>query len=377
MTGEHGVLGDCYSSDRNFLVQNNLLNRYFSWLITQTPLSEMSTQERKTRQTAKSQKKKDHKSAHTMLTQWNHQKTSKMKRCDGLSVCVLRNRISKRDLRINLILSRSLSRQWVKALNRISNTEKHISSLEDQANTDGATVKQLSKDVKLLHERLIDLESRGRRNNIRLTGLKEGAEAGDLNKILRYILDLEDSDRAHRTLRPKPNPGEPPQTIIVHLLWWGDRQIILQASRKKQTLLWEGQRFFVRQDLAMEVQKQSAAYKDIIDKVKTTGLRFGLLHPAKFVITIERKTFKYESLEATLLDLNDKLPDVFWFGRLFPSLQWVTFIQTVSDLVFLAFFVPPAYALSLNPFYGPSFKSGVKTVELVALHGIILPLNGL
>lgn len=175
--------------------------------------------------------------------------------------------------------------------------------------------------MKLLHERLIDLESRGRRNNIRLTGLKEGAEAGDLdsfqNKILRYILDLEDSDplpeidRAHRTLRPKPNPGEPPQTIIVHLLWWGDRQIILQASRKKQTLLWEGQRFFVRQDLAMEVQKQSAAYKDIIDKVKTTGLRFGLLHPAKFVITIERKTFKYESLEATLLDLKDKLPDVF------------------------------------------------------------------
>ncbi|KAJ8333991.1 hypothetical protein SKAU_G00413100 [Synaphobranchus kaupii] len=145
--------------------------------------------------------------------------------------------------------------------------------------------------------------------------------AGDLdsflNKILRYILDLKDGDplpeidRTHQALRPKPNPGEPPRTIIARLLQWGDRQIILQASRKKQTLLWEGQRFFLRQDLAMEAQKQRAANKDIIDKMKTTGLRFGLLHPAKFVLTIEGKTFKYESPEATLLDLKDKLPEVF------------------------------------------------------------------
>ena len=93
------------------------------------------------------------------------------------------------------------------ALNRISNTEKRISTLEDQASTDGVTVKQLSKDVKLLRKRVIDLESRGRRNNIRISGLKEGAEAGDLvsflNKMIRCILDLKESgplpeiDQAH------------------------------------------------------------------------------------------------------------------------------------------------------------------------------------
>ncbi|KAF3851595.1 hypothetical protein F7725_013367 [Dissostichus mawsoni] len=100
------------------------------------------------------------------------------------------------------------------ALNRISNAEKRISTLEDQASTD---------------------------------------ESDPLPEI----------DQAHRALGPKPNPDKPPRTIIWRLL--------------RGALLFEGQRFFVRQDLAMEIQKQRAAYKDILEKVKNTGLRFGLI----------------------------------------------------------------------------------------------------
>ncbi|KAL7405016.1 hypothetical protein ABVT39_022486 [Epinephelus coioides] len=175
-----------------------------------------------------------------------------------------------------------MNKETKAALNRISNAEKRISALEDQASSNGETVKQLSKDVKFLRERVTDLESRSRRNNIRLTGLKEGAEADNLftliNKIFQYILGIKDGDplpeinRAHRALRPKPDPGDPPRSIIVCLLRWGDQQSILQAARNKQRLVWEGQRFFARQDLMMEGQKQRAAYRDIIDKVKTTGL---------------------------------------------------------------------------------------------------------
>lgn len=48
------------------------------------------------------------------------------------------------------------------------------------------------------NENLIDLESRGRRYNIRFAQLKESAEAGDLvsflNKILCPILHLRDSN---------------------------------------------------------------------------------------------------------------------------------------------------------------------------------------
>ncbi len=184
----------------------------------------------------------------------------------------------------------TMNKEMKAAINRISNAEKRISALEDRASTNAETVKQLSKEVKLLHERVTDLESRSRRNNIRLTGLKEGAEADNLvsflNKIFQYILDIKDGDplpeidRAHRALRPNPDPGDPPRPFIVRLLRWGDRQAILQASRIKQTLVWGGQRSFARQDLATEVQKQRAAYRDIVDKVTPRTDRG---HPAVYL----------------------------------------------------------------------------------------------
>ncbi|KAK1893241.1 LINE-1 retrotransposable element ORF1 protein [Dissostichus eleginoides] len=245
-----------------------------------------------TRQTAKSPRNKHHEDARTMEpAEENTEVTARWAQQLCAEIQDIKKGFENKFDTLQKTIQ-TMNKDTKAALNRISNAKKRISTLEDQASTDGATVKQLSKDVKLLRERVIDLESRGRRNNIRISGLKEGAEAGDLvsflNKIIRYILDLKESDplpeidQAHRALGPKPNPDKPPRTIILRLLRWGDRQSILQASRNKQALLFEGQRFFVRQDLAIEIQKQRAAYKDILEKVKNTGLRFGLLHPARF-----------------------------------------------------------------------------------------------
>lgn len=86
---------------------------------------------------------------------------------------------------------------------------------------------------------------------------------------------------------------------------------MLQASRKKQMLVWKGQRFFTRQDVATEVQKQRAAYKDIIEKMKTTSLQFDLLHPARFIITTEGETLRYDSAEAAWRGLKERVPNIF------------------------------------------------------------------
>ena len=60
------------------------------------------------------------------------------------------------------------------------------------------------------------------RNNIVLVGLKEGAEAGDPDRmvegILRYILDLKVDDRVPEVER------------LRRMLRWNDRQAILKAA---------------------------------------------------------------------------------------------------------------------------------------------------
>ncbi|XP_049901182.1 perforin-1-like [Epinephelus moara] len=104
------------------------------------------------------------------------------------------------------------------------------------------------------------MENRSRRNNLRLVGLKEGMEAGDiygaLDKILCYILDRPNDqlapeiDRAHRTPRPMPNPDQPPRPIILRLLRWRDKQDIIRAATRKQ-LTWGRQRFSVHSCLSL------------------------------------------------------------------------------------------------------------------------------
>ena len=91
-------------------------------------------------------------------------------------------------------------------------------------------------------------------------GLPEGLEStpGVLDGILRYILDLKDDEptpeveNQPRTLRPLPDPGEPPRPYIVRILRWNDRQRILNAAAKKKKLYWNKKAFWIQQDLSTE-----------------------------------------------------------------------------------------------------------------------------
>lgn len=71
------------------------------------------------------------------------------------------------------------------------------------------------------------LENRGRRNNIRIIGLKEGKDetgkvAQYVEKILYEGLSLTGSgfeiQRTDQPLAPIPNPNEPPRTIMIRFL---------------------------------------------------------------------------------------------------------------------------------------------------------------
>lgn len=206
-------------------------------------------------------------------------------------------------------------------VNRMSIAETRISALEDTENATALQVTRLQKEVATLQNQVDDLIGRSKRNNIRLINIKEGVEAGDMNstvaQILSYVLGLEpgedppEIDRAHRSPSSLPDPGKPPRPIFVRLLRWHDRQLILLAAGKKQ-LSWSGSRFYVRQDLSPGVQKQRATYNDIISKIKPKGYRFGILHPARLVITINGQKLIYDSASDAEKDLRVKLPNLDW-----------------------------------------------------------------
>lgn len=206
-------------------------------------------------------------------------------------------------------------------LNRVTDAEKRIGDLEDQSAADSKALKNLTKEMNLMKAKFTNLEAHSKRNNLVFVGLDEELEPGNLDKklndILRYILDLKEDDpvpeveRHHRTLRPRPAPTEPPRPYLVRMLRWTDRQRTLRAAAKKGQLFWGGKPFRVYQDLPVEIKRQRAEFDDIRGKLRNTDLRYGLLYPARLIVTIDAVKHTYNNASEAAEDLRRRLPKVF------------------------------------------------------------------
>ena len=83
------------------------------------------------------------------------------------------------------------------------------------------------KQQRFLQQKLTDLESRLRRNNIRIFGVAEGEEGNSVQQFVEKFIKSElpasqDMDlkiqRAHRTLAPRSRPDALPRPIVVDFL---------------------------------------------------------------------------------------------------------------------------------------------------------------
>lgn len=78
------------------------------------------------------------------------------------------------------------------------------------------TIKGLTAHVAKLENKCEDLESRTRRNNVRIVGVPEGPDTcttAAVASLLKEAFDLRKEpllDRSHRTLQPTPKPGDCP-----------------------------------------------------------------------------------------------------------------------------------------------------------------------
>ncbi|XDV18914.1 hypothetical protein PO909_024508 [Leuciscus waleckii] len=108
-----------------------------------------------------------------------------------------------------------------------------LTCLSNHASASSDTMVKMEQDlgklkltVEQLTEKCTDLESRSRRQNIRILNIKEGAEFGVkprdfVAQLLAEALSLDKPphvDRAHRALRARPGNDEPPRAFILQPL---------------------------------------------------------------------------------------------------------------------------------------------------------------
>lgn len=154
---------------------------------------------------------------------------------------------------------------------RIDETERRISDTEDAMEKTADALDLAIKRIAYLESKTEDLENRARRKNLRLFGIREGAEgqqslfdfiSGMLPKWLKvnpeksFILE-----RVHRTLAPaRPNQN---RAILIRFLKFQDKEYVYREA-KRQDINHDGIKISFAQDLSAETVRIRRGFNTII-----------------------------------------------------------------------------------------------------------------
>ncbi|KAK7886458.1 hypothetical protein WMY93_026079 [Mugilogobius chulae] len=182
------------------------------------------------------------------------------------------------------------------------NHGERLTSLEENANTFDQRVSRLEATCSALQTandklkaKLVDVEGRHRRLNVRLVGLPEGIEGPQPSKFFAKLLQdafgqdvfptPPELDRAHRSLVQKPGPGERPRPVIICFHRYQNKELLIREARKRREVKYQDNIFRVYEDYSPEVVDQRKVYKTVMSDLYRMGLRPSLLYPARLRIT--------------------------------------------------------------------------------------------
>lgn len=190
----------------------------------------------------------------------------------------------------------------------VENMGMTLSETMDRMTTLEKNQKELTKKCKNLQDKYLDLENRSRRNNLRIVGVPEDAENGNMLTfipvLLRAVLgeDIFSSpvviDRAHRSLGPKSSPTDRPRSIVVRFHYYTDKQKVLDISKTKGNLFYNGHRVHLFPDVSPEVGRMRAVFNNVKRKFRDAGVTYSLYYPARFVVTMEGRRHPFDSPQA-------------------------------------------------------------------------------
>uniref|UniRef100_A0A8C7XN71 L1 transposable element RRM domain-containing protein n=1 Tax=Oryzias sinensis TaxID=183150 RepID=A0A8C7XN71_9TELE len=183
--------------------------------------------------------------------------------------------------------------------------EERVSAVEDECCVLKGKVEDLEKRNKALEDKLVDMETRSRLNNIRVVGLPEGAEGPDPCSFLEnWLADALDMgplraplvlERAHR-VGPRRATGDPPRPLIMRFLNYKQKVAVMNAARKKGDIRYKNINVRLYNDLATEVHKQRKQYDTVRAQLRRLGLRHGFRPPTKLLVTYKERTHTFDNV---------------------------------------------------------------------------------
>lgn len=197
---------------------------------------------------------------------------------------------------------------------RMEEVENRVGEVEEWSVNAKDALLNVLKEQERIVSKLTDLETRSRRNNLRIFGIPEGEEGSNacefLEKFIKAELQLPDTDlkiqRCHRSLGPKPPPQAPPRSMIAHFLMYKTKELVLSTAWKKKETHLNGKRVYFDHDYPAEIIKKRKEYAPLRKMLKNRGLRFQTPPPYKLRVFYEEGPTTYNSAEEATEDMLKK-----------------------------------------------------------------------
>uniref|UniRef100_A0A8C2H697 L1 transposable element RRM domain-containing protein n=1 Tax=Cyprinus carpio TaxID=7962 RepID=A0A8C2H697_CYPCA len=178
----------------------------------------------------------------------------------------------------------TLSQEMGNKLDNLTEEMRGLTERMEEAENCVGRVEDMTLDLtEAIQNKLTDLESRSRRNNIRLFRVGKGEEGKSVTQFVTDFLKRElplpaDFDlkiqRAHRVFAAKPRPKNNPRQIIVNFQEYTTKELILKEAWKKGRIQSNGRNIYFDHDYATEIVQKRMAYQEIKKVLKEKGVRF-------------------------------------------------------------------------------------------------------
>lgn len=170
--------------------------------------------------------------------------------------------------------------------------EARIAKVESSLEKVETSVTSAMKRILLLEAKTDDLENRGRRKNLRVFGIREGAEGRQplfdfISNMLPKWLELPPDksftlERVHRTLSSgKPNQG---RAVLIRFLKFPEKEFVYREARKRD-IIQDGAKITFAQDLSAETVRIRRGFHPVVKLFVDIGAFRGFQHnPCKLRI---------------------------------------------------------------------------------------------
>lgn len=199
----------------------------------------------------------------------------------------------------------SLEQSVEKMGDRLSDVERRIGQVEEGSARSTRLLGYLLRREKQLEERCEELENYTRRNNLRIYGVTEGSESGDMvqwtETFIRELLNMPPDfplqlERAHRSLQQRPaDESAPPRSLVVRFVNYQQKQQLLTKAWSMKNLQYKGKRIYMDHDYSAALQKKRREYTDIKKQLKEKNIRFQTPYPAKLRVHLKDGIKTYNS----------------------------------------------------------------------------------